>query len=322
MANRFHDRAPSVTAGDFPRVVRWAVVDRVAGRRRRSPSRAAVPVVANDATLLRANRGRPSLTWVGHASWVVQLGGATILTDPIWSHRIGPGIVRNVEPGVRSSDMPRIDAVVISHDHRDHLDAPTIARLDRDVVIVCGIGLGRFFRALGFRDVRELDWWTDTTLGDVRISFVPSKHWSRRGLFDQNDTLWGGFILDGPGARVHFAGDTAYFDGFSDIGRRHPGITHSLLPIGAYDPEWFMGPQHMNPEQAGQAAIDMGAATLCAMHWGTFKLTDEPLDEPPERLLRWWRERETAGRGMHDAPWVLAIGETRWLDEQDRRRAE
>ena len=125
----------------------------------------------------------------------------------------------------------------------------------------------------------------------MRVTFVPSQHWSRRGLFDTNQTLWGGFVIEGRAARIYHAGDTAYFEGFREIGARFPGIDAALLPIGAYDPAWFMERQHMNPEQAVQAYVDLGARKFVAMHWGTFKLTDEPLDEPPRRLREEWARR-------------------------------
>jgi L-ascorbate metabolism protein UlaG (beta-lactamase superfamily) len=140
----------------------------------------------------------------------------------------------------------------------------------------------------------------------VRVSFVPSQHWSRRGPFDANKALWGGFVLEGSKSRIYHAGDTAYFAGFSEIGARYPGIDSALLPIGAYDPSWFMEKQHMNPEQAAQAFTDLGAHDFFAMHWGTFKLTDEPLQEPPERLRAEWTRRGLPLDKLH----ILAVGET------------
>ncbi len=155
--------------------------------------------------------------------------------------------------------------------------------------------------------VRELGWWDAERINDhVRVSFVPSQHWSRRGLFDTNQTLWGGFVIEGARARVYHAGDTAWFAGFKEIGERFPDLDAALLPIGAYDPGWFMEKQHMNPEQAVQAFLDLRARRLLAMHWGTFKLTDEPLDEPPQRLRAEWRRRGLPEDGLC----IPAIGET------------
>ena len=143
----------------------------------------------------------------------------------------------------------------------------------------------------------------------MKITFVPSQHWSQRGPFDRNDTLWGGFVVDGDGRRAYHSGDTAYFGGFREIGRRYPGIDAAMLPIGAYDPEWFMRKQHMNPDDALRAFRDLEARLLCAMHWGTFKLTDEPMGEPPERLRAWFRERGYERERL----WIFDIGETRPL---------
>ena len=158
----------------------------------------------------------------------------------------------------------------------------------------------------------ELDWWQSVDLGSIKVTFVPAQHWSRRGIFDANDTLWGGFVVEGGSACIYHSGDTAYFAGFSEIGRRFPLIDAALLPIGAYEPAWFMEKQHMNPEQAVQAYLDLGARTFFAMHWGTFKLTYEALDEPPRRLDAEWKKRqlpETAKR-------VLAIGETAGIEHR------
>jgi L-ascorbate metabolism protein UlaG (beta-lactamase superfamily) len=288
-------------------VLKWAVADRLRGKRRKSPKRFLdMKVVEPDHELI-ASRA-PSLTWVGHATWMVRLGGRTILTDPVWSESLGPGIVRNVRPGI-SFEEARPDVVVVSHNHRDHLDAPTIRRLGGGPTYVVPAGLGSFFTRNGAEKVVELAWWSKTEVGDLSIHFVPSQHWSQRGPTDKNDTLWGGFVLECERKKVYFAGDTAYFEGFREIGRRFPDIDAALLPIGAYDPEWFMRVQHMNPEDAVHAFQSLGARLLCAMHWGTFKLTDEPLDEPP-RLLVEICEREQV---PSEKVWIAAIGESRAL---------
>ena len=288
-------------------VLKWAVGDKLLGKRRRSPDRfPEMKVVEPDRRLIAT--GAPSLTWVGHASWLIRLGGQAILTDPVWSTSLGPGITRNVRPGIDLGEAaPTL--VVVSHNHRDHLDGPTIRRLGSKPTYVVPEGLGSFFRKKGVDKVIELPWWGSTEVGGLKINFVPSQHWSQRGPTDKNDTLWGGFVLEGDQKKVYFAGDTAYFEGFGEIGRRFPGIDAALLPIGAYDPEWFMRTQHMNPEDAVNAFKDLRAHLLCAMHWGTFKLTDEPLDEPP-RLLEEIRERELLSA---DKVWVAAIGESRAL---------
>jgi len=308
---RYRNLQPPFEPHALSTVLKWAVGDKLRGKRRRSPARfPGMKVVEPDQPLLAS--GAPSLTWVGHATWMIHLGGQTILTDPVWSTSLGPGITRNVRPGVELETVaPTV--VLVSHNHRDHLDAPTIRRIGSKPTYVVPVGLGPFFTKLGADKVIELEWWGTTRIGQLNINFVPSQHWSQRGATDKNETLWGGFVIEGEGEgqgkKVYFSGDTAYFQGFAEIGRRFPGIDAALLPIGAYDPEWFMRVQHMNPEDAVNAFKDLGARLLCAMHWGTFKLTDEPLDEPPQ-LLEKFRQRENIPA---DKIWVAAIGESRAL---------
>ena len=274
-------------------VLRWALWDRITGKRRVAPARAPVPAVWADPARLAVPPppGAPArVTWLGHASFLVQLDGVSLLVDPALLPTLFGGIPRNVPPGVPIERLPPVDAALVSHSHYDHLDLPTLERVGAPVV--AGLGLDRLFERRGL-PCTALGWWGSTRIGEVRITFVPSQHWSRRGLLDANETLWGGFVIEGRGAALYHSGDTAYFDGFREIGARFPGLDAALLPIGAYDPAWFMEKQHMNPEQALQAFEDLGARSFVAMHWGTFKLTDEPLDEPPARL-----EAERARRGL------------------------
>jgi L-ascorbate metabolism protein UlaG (beta-lactamase superfamily) len=286
----------------FSAVFKWAVVDRVLGRRRPDPSPARAPQVAPDLEALKHAPGPGEgvrLTWIGHASWLVQLDGVSLLIDPVFSESIGPGVRRRVPPALGVSELPSIDAQLVTHNHRDHLDLPSVKRVARPVV--AGLGLAPFFAAhdLG---CTELDWWAETQIGAVTVRFVPSQHWSRRGLSDANETLWGGFVIEGSSARVYHSGDTAYFDGFTEIGRRCGSIDAALLPIGAYEPSWFMGKQHLNPEEAVRAWSDLGARELVAMHWGTFQLTDEPLDQPPARLQAEWQRRGFDPQRCHVPP--------------------
>jgi L-ascorbate metabolism protein UlaG (beta-lactamase superfamily) len=250
--------------------------------------------------------GETALTWVGHATFVVRIGGITILTDPIWSDAM-PGVPRRVTPaGLAWSELPVVDAVVISHNHYDHLDAPTMRRLPRDTPIFAPAALGGWFRKRGFVDVVELDWWESATLAGVRFDFVPAHHWSRRGVRDGCRTLWGGWVItaDG-GVRVYHAGDSGYGHWFGEIGARYPGIEVAMLPIGAYAPRWFMKPVHMDPDEAVRALDDLGARRLATMHWGTFLLSREPLTEPLTRIRSAWDGRD------RDDLWDLAVGETR-----------
>jgi L-ascorbate metabolism protein UlaG (beta-lactamase superfamily) len=286
--------------------LKWGVWDRITGQRRKTPDRAPIPTVAADVARLRTPPapGEPArVTWLGHATFLVQLDGVSLLTDPALMPKLFGGIERNVPPGIAIEDLPKIDAVLVSHSHYDHLDLPTVQKVGAPAI--AGLGLERWFRD---RHVfaTELGWWSSTRVGPVKITFVPSQHWSRRGLFDTNRTLWGGFVIEGSRATIYHSGDTAYFEGFKEIGERFPRIDAALLPIGAYDPAWFMETMHLNPEQALRAFQDLGARTFVAMHWGTFKLADEPLDEPPHRL-----DAERARLGLApERVRVLAVGET------------
>jgi N-acyl-phosphatidylethanolamine-hydrolysing phospholipase D len=268
----------------------------------------AAPRVAYDAEALRQN---PSVTWIGHATLFVRLDGASFLTDPIFSERASPvsfaGPLRVVAPGVPIEALPRLDFVLISHDHYDHADVPTIRVLaSRGVPFVVPLGLGDIVREAGGK-ATELDWWQATEIAGVRVHCVPAQHFSGRAPGETDRRLWAGFVVEGPTARFYHAGDTGYFDGFHDIGRRLGPIDLAAVPISAYEPQAMMRFVHETPEEAVRAALDLGARRVVAMHYGTFRLTDEPLDEPPRRFRQ---AAEKAGLGEVRA-WLLAIGETR-----------
>lgn len=283
-------------------------------RRPTTPTRAEVPRVANDGAALRG-AVHPALTWVGHATYLVQLGGRSLLTDPILSSRIAV-VPRNGPPGLRREDLPKIDVVVVTHNHRDHMDAPTLAALGPEPVYVVPEGLAPWFQRAGLVRVVEMKWWETRQIEGFAVTFVPSQHWSRRGLLDQNASLWGGYVIEREGIRVYHSGDTAWFDGFAEIGRRAGPIHAAMLPIGAYEPRWFMRSQHIDPGEAVRAFQALGAARFVAMHWGTFKLTDEDLNEPPLVLRREWE-----AAGLADARREIpAIGETVRLDRDRPRR--
>ncbi|HEU4577009.1 MAG TPA: MBL fold metallo-hydrolase [Polyangiaceae bacterium] len=298
----------------FGAVFQWAVIDRLLGRRRRGSVAAPAPRVEPDLAELQRPPapGEPArLTWIGHASWLIQLDGVSLLVDPILFDSIGPGIRRFVPPGVPLAALPAIDATLITHNHRDHLDLASVKAVGRP--LLGGLGLREFF-AREQLPCTELGWWSETRIGPVTVRFVPAQHWSRRGLRDMNATLWGGFVIEGSSARIYHSGDTAYFAGFGEIGRRAGGLDAALLPIGAYDPAWFMSKQHLNPEQAVRAFSDLGARHFVAMHWGTFQLTDEPLDEPPERLKAEWQRRGLDPAACH----IPAVGGTLRIAREPR----
>jgi len=265
-----------------------------------------VPVVANDGAYL-ARAGEPaSLTWVGHASFALQDGPDVALLDPVW----GPRALiprRLTPPGIPLAAVPGHAFALLSHNHYDHLDAWTVERMPGMPWFV-PLGLGRWFRGRGAGPVVELDWWQSARHGRFTLTCLPAQHWSNRLDAGRNSTLWCSWLLEWDGRRVYFAGDSGYYGGFAEIGRRFPGIDAALLPIGAYEPRWFMRLQHMDPAEALAAFRDLGAAHLLPMHWGTFDLTDEPVDLAPRVLAR-----EVALGGADPARvHTLAVGE-RWL---------
>lgn len=260
-----------------------------------------------------------AVTWAGHASWILRIGGLTVLTDPVWSRRIFGTPARITPVGVRWEDLPPVDAVVISHNHFDHLDAPTLKRLPKDTPVFVPAGLGRWFTRRRFSRVTELDWWEAAELDGVRFEFVPSHHWSKRTLLDTCRSLWGGWVLTDrahrtdragrTGRQVYFAGDTGYGHWFAEIGARHPGIDLALLPIGAYAPRWWLSDVHTDPEEAVRAFQDLGARRMAPMHWATFVLSSEPVLEPLTRVRAAW---DRAGLPREDL-WDLPVGASRVL---------
>jgi L-ascorbate metabolism protein UlaG (beta-lactamase superfamily) len=234
-----------------------------------------------------------AITFVNHATFLIQINGVTILTDPVWSERAspfrwaGPKRVRN--PGVPFDDLPAIDVILLSHNHYDHLDVATLKRLQQRCApnVFTAIGDARLVTPLGFTKVRELDWWDDVSFNDVlKITFVPAQHFSARGLFDRQKSLWGGYMIELGGRRIYFGGDSGYSTHFSDISARLGSPDIAILGIGAYEPRWFMKPVHMNPAEAARAHRDLGAKQSIGMHFGTFQLTTEAIDEPKNELAR------------------------------------
>jgi L-ascorbate metabolism protein UlaG (beta-lactamase superfamily) len=289
---------PDKGLGDL---IKWSL------ERKRAPETFVVPRRENDGTRLRAPE--PHATWIGHATFTLRLGGKLISTDPVWSDRLHT-IRRFAAPGVRLEDVPGIDVVTVSHAHYDHLDMPTLKRIGDRTLYVVPKDNRDILTGGGLRNVVELDWWETHRAGDLAITLVPAQHWSMRVPWDRNKRLWGGFLYEAPEGTAYHAGDTAFSERvFAEIAKRFPRIDWAMLPIGAYEPQWFMQPQHMGPEEAGRAFEILGARNLLAMHWGTFKLTDEPLGEPPARLRAWAKSA-----GVDDERvWIFDVGETRAL---------
>ncbi len=314
---------------------------------------------------LTDNRDDVTITWVGHSTFLIQYAGLNILTDPIWAKRMGIG-KRLSEPGIPIEKVPPVDLILISHSHYDHMHIASIRRLlNPKTKLVVPVGLKKKLARKQIESCIELAWWEEVVVQGVRITFVPTQHWTRRTLFDANTSHWGGFVLEPEGAiktvpgtvvglsdkssdlprdpsaeaansgkcgrwpdtrnanvaadgrplppTVYFAGDSGYFAGFREIGDRFR-VHITMMPIGAYEPEWFMGPQHMNPEQALQAFRDVGAEIMIPMHYGTFKLSDDTAEEALARLEA-ERQRTQTSR---DCIKLMIHGETMIVHAQQK----
>lgn len=271
----------------------------------------------------RADRTQLLATWVGHSTFLLQVGDVNVLTDPMWGERASPvsfaGPRRWVPPGIPLEALPPIDLVLQSHDHYDHLDRGTVEWLGAhhpQAHWCAPRGVGARLRGFGIESVTELDWWETTSVAGLDILCTPARHFSGRGVHDRDATLWCGWCATSPRHRVFVAGDTGPHPEFGRIAERAGPFDLVLMPIGAYEPRWFMGPVHVAPEEAVAACEEIRAVAaaghrgvVAAMHWGTFKLTDEAMDEPPRRMVDVW-----ASRGLPAADlWVPAHGETRQI---------
>ena len=263
------------------------------------------------------------ISWIGHSSFLIQIGGLNVLTDPVFAERASPvrfaGPRRLQPPGISLDSLPPIDLVLQSHNHYDHYDAGTIRALamrSPSTVWCAPLGLAAPLHALGVRHVTECDWFDSAEpLPGARVACTPARHFSGRSLADRNATLWCGWALTVGGQRVYFVGDSAFHPDFGAIGEREGPFDAVLMPIGAYDPRWFMSAVHMDPEEAVEAFAAIHSAhashpcAMIAMHWGTFVLTDEPVDEPPRRARAAWKQRGFAPNALS----ILAPGEARTI---------
>ncbi|KAF0810927.1 beta-lactamase fold Zn-dependent hydrolase [Alcanivorax sp. S71-1-4] len=278
------DRIPGHGLRDF---LRWQRESRG-----RFPGGQRFPVQAPPDDLLNGKAEEPRLTWIGHATFLFRHGDTNLLTDPVFSERVSPvqwaGPKRYTPPALTVDQLPPIHKVLISHNHYDHLDLHSVralhGRFGEQITWYVPEGVGDWFRKRGIHNLVELGWWQSAPHPQGEAFFVPAQHFSGRTGTDRNRSLWGGWIIDIDGFRLYFAGDTGYGSCFSDIGDVFGGVDLALLPIGAYAPRWFMQPVHVNPDEAVQIHLDVKARRSVAMHWGTFVLTDEPMDEPPIQL--------------------------------------
>ncbi len=286
------------------------------------------PRVQPDLDFIHANARagaamQPAVTWIGHATVLAQLGGLSALTDPISSERASPvsfaGPKRAHAPGLTLQQLPHIDLVMVSHNHYDHCDAPSLQALNAQPggppLFLVPRGLKAWLADLDITNAVELDWWQSHRLGSVDVVMTPVQHWSGRGLTDRMQTLWGGWAVFAPDAHLFHAGDTGYSPDFQDIARRFAsrqkdgGFDIALIPVGAYAPRWFMKEQHVDADEAVRMHLDLRSKKSLGVHWGTFELTDEPLDEPPQSLAR----ARTKAKVADDDFFLLALGQTRKL---------
>ena len=229
--------------------------------------------------------------WVGHSTFLIKKNGITILTDPVFSDRASPfkniGPKRLIPPAIPLKKLPEIDFITISHNHYDHLDIRSLKDLyllNSSTIFLVPAGDKKLLERQKIENVYEYEWWEGYLSDELKITFTPVQHWSKRGLFDRNKSLWGGWYFEFNDFSIFHAGDTGYSEDFKSTRMKLGSPKYAFIPIGAYDPEWFMAESHVNPEDAVQIMLDLGAESSFGMHWATFKLTDEDTLEPRERL--------------------------------------
>jgi len=315
---RFRNPWPSAAPHGLRDFLRWmASYD----RRPDPAAPGTMPSARPAPTYPRSAASALTLTWIGHSTFLIQIGGVNVLTDPMWSDRASPvtfaGPRRFMPPALPLASLPPVDIVLQSHDHYDHLDLPTVRRLAArcpDAEWLVPLGLADWISRRGVRRVRELDWWDEASIAGLRVGAVPAQHFSGRGP-RRNRSLWCGWTVAVPdgGPAAYFVGDTGLFPEFGAIAERRGPFDTALIPIGAYDPRWFMRPAHLDPEEAVGVCHELAAAQphrpllMTAMHWGTFKLTEEPLGEPPIRTRRAWEDAGFRASLL----WIPRHGETR-----------
>lgn len=318
-------------------LIRWQIERGRAGLPK--PPEQPTPIVAPDMTFVSANNGaaqEPAITWIGHSTMLVQMGGLNVLTDPHFSQRASPvqfaGARRYQPPGIALKDLPHIDAVLLSHNHYDHLDSASVKGLNDQPggapLFIVPLGVKKWFAAQGITNVQQLDWWDKTTVktatGQVEVHFTPVQHWSARGPGDRRATLWGGYAVFASDFQLYFSGDTGYSQDFVDTQKYFAaqqtdalggGFDMALIAVGAYAPRWFMKDQHVNPDEAVQIHLDLKAKRSVGVHWGTFDLTDESLDQPPKDLAV-ARAAKNLSKETFD---VMAIGQTLKLPKRNAK---
>jgi len=292
-------------------LLKWGVWERITGDKPEKKDQYDFPLVNNDGSYLRGNTSDFTVTWIGHSTLLIQLDGINILTDPIWSDRCSPvqwaGPKRHVQPGIDFDKLPQIDLVLISHDHYDHLDKNTIKRLGNKPLYLIPLGIGEFLKSQGITRYQEMDWWDTISFNKLKIICTPAQHFSGRKGLDRDRTLWASWVVKGDKNNIYFGGDSGYFPEYKKIGELYGPFDFAALPIGAYLPRWFMGPVHLSPQDAVQAFLDLKGINFVPIHWGTFGLADEPLDNPPQELQKEIKNRNLNAENF----WLLKHGEIR-----------
>ena len=319
MSPRFRNPWPDSEPRGWRDLLRWRRELKEQGRVA-TPERGSFPTAIPRVVYPRAEATEFTATWIGHSTVLLQMGGLNVLTDPVWSERaspvqwLGPG--RVMDPGLPLEALPPLDVVLLAHNHYDHLDKGTVKRVARahpNAGWIVPLELGASVRRWGARAIVELDWWQQAEVPGLRVTGTPARHFSARGFRDRCRTLWCGYVVEAAGGRAYFAGDTAYHPQFGEITARCGAPDLVMMPIGAYDPRWFMHVVHVDPEEAVQAYVYLTSAgdstlpLMLAIHWGTFRLTDEPMDEPPRRAIAAWQQRGLDPSRL----WVARFGETR-----------
>nr|WP_269135809.1 MBL fold metallo-hydrolase [Sporosarcina cyprini] len=291
--------------GSFRDLLQW---QRERRRKRKDLSYHHPQAKIKEVSWLKGNRDVPAITFIGHSTVLIQLGGVNMITDPVWASWLGM-YRRLTEPGLRLDELPEIDIVLLSHSHYDHLHYQSIKRLPGKPKYFVPAGLKRAFERRGLSDVQEFKWWDRVEFKSLSLTFVPAQHWTKRTLFDTNRSHWGGWVIEPDnGPTVYYAGDSGYFRGFKEIGERF-SIDYCLMPIGAYEPEWFMKEQHVNPEEAIQAFLDTKAGHMIPIHFGAFMLADDTPKEALDRMHAEWDRLKMDPNHLH----VLQLGESRKL---------
>ena len=286
-----------------------------------TPARGSFPTATPSLVHPRAEASSCTATWVGHSTVLLQMGGLNVLTDPVFSERAFPvqwtGPQRVMPPALSLEELPPIDVVLLSHSHYDHFDKPAtkwLARHHPEAAWVVPLGLDTYVKGFGVRNATPMDWWESIEVKGLTVTATPARHFSARRLGDRNQSLWCGYAIERGGRRAYFAGDSAYHPEFAAIGRQCGPFDLVMMPVGAYDPRWFMHVVHVDPEEAVQAFMDVvsgstsgGVPLMLGIHWGTFRLTSEAMDEPPRRTAARWREMGLTP----DRLWIASFGETR-----------